>query len=240
MSSRRRMLKRGRWRLMKLCSASSASASVAVTRVSMRSIARGQAGVAAGEVGGDPFADRARLADVEQLAVAVVEEVDAGLSRAATGAARRSARRASGLLVFCRLRSSDPKGRLPATQPNPTPDRESEMTSQTVSPPELNTLQIEIDGEIGTLTLEPARRLQRDEPGDDRRADRRLRLARRPGAAARADRDRRRQGLLRRRRRHLVPQRGRRRGDRPARRASAAAPRSCTRRSSTCAASPTR
>jgi 2-(1,2-epoxy-1,2-dihydrophenyl)acetyl-CoA isomerase len=30
---------------------------------------------------------------------------------------------------------------------------ESEMTSQTLSPPELNTLQIEIDGEIGTLTL---------------------------------------------------------------------------------------
>ena len=27
------------------------------------------------------------------------------------------------------------------------------MTSQTLSPPELNTLQIEIDGEIGTLTL---------------------------------------------------------------------------------------
>ncbi len=32
------MLKRGRWRLMKLCSASSASASLAVTRVSIRSI----------------------------------------------------------------------------------------------------------------------------------------------------------------------------------------------------------
>jgi hypothetical protein len=31
------MLKRGRWRLMKLCSARSASASVAVTSVSMRS-----------------------------------------------------------------------------------------------------------------------------------------------------------------------------------------------------------
>ena len=28
------------------------------------------------------------------------------------------------------------------------------MTSQTLSPPELNTLQIEIDGEIGTLTLD--------------------------------------------------------------------------------------
>ena len=31
------MLKRGRWRLMKLCSASSASASVAVTRTSIES-----------------------------------------------------------------------------------------------------------------------------------------------------------------------------------------------------------
>jgi 2-(1,2-epoxy-1,2-dihydrophenyl)acetyl-CoA isomerase len=31
---------------------------------------------------------------------------------------------------------------------------ESEMTSETLSPPELNTLKIEIDGEIGTLTLD--------------------------------------------------------------------------------------
>jgi enoyl-CoA hydratase/carnithine racemase len=31
---------------------------------------------------------------------------------------------------------------------------ESEMTSQTLSPPELKTLRIEIDGEIGTLTLD--------------------------------------------------------------------------------------
>ncbi len=67
----------------------------------------------------------------------------------------------------------------------------------------------------------PARRLQRDEPGDDRRDDRGLRLARRPGAAAGADRDRRRQGVLRRRRRHLVPQRGRVGGDRPALRRAA-------------------
>jgi 2-(1,2-epoxy-1,2-dihydrophenyl)acetyl-CoA isomerase len=35
------------------------------------------------------------------------------------------------------------------------PDTESEMTSQTLSsPPELNTMRIEIDGEIGTLTLD--------------------------------------------------------------------------------------
>jgi 2-(1,2-epoxy-1,2-dihydrophenyl)acetyl-CoA isomerase len=31
---------------------------------------------------------------------------------------------------------------------------ESEMTSQTLSPPELNTLRIEIDGDVGTLTLD--------------------------------------------------------------------------------------
>ena len=40
--------------------------------------ARDEAGLAAGEVGGDALADRACLADVEQLVVAVVEEVDAG------------------------------------------------------------------------------------------------------------------------------------------------------------------
>src|SRR5215813_8807098 len=35
------------------------------------------------------------------------------------------------------------------------PDTESEMTTETLSsPPELNTLRIEIDGEIGTLTLD--------------------------------------------------------------------------------------
>ncbi len=38
----------------------------------------GEAGLAAGEVRGDPFADRARLADVEELPVGAVEEVDAG------------------------------------------------------------------------------------------------------------------------------------------------------------------
>ena len=77
-------------------------------------------------------------------------------------------------------------------------------------------MRIEIDGEIGTLTLDRPRRLQRDEPGDDRRDDDRLRLARRPGPAAGADRDRRRQGLLLRRRRQLVQRGSRVGGDRPA------------------------
>jgi hypothetical protein len=85
--------------------------------------ARGEAGVAAGEVGGDALADRARLADVEQLAVAVVEEIDAGLvgQRFALlgdplGAAQR-------LLparfppAFVQLT----KGRLLATRPNRKP-----------------------------------------------------------------------------------------------------------------------
>ena len=40
--------------------------------------ARGEARLPAGEVRGDPLADRARLADVDDLALAVVEEVDAG------------------------------------------------------------------------------------------------------------------------------------------------------------------
>jgi len=39
--------------------------------------ARGEPGVAAGEVRGDPLANRARLADVERLAVSGVEELDA-------------------------------------------------------------------------------------------------------------------------------------------------------------------
>ena len=69
----------------------------------MRSIREVQAGVAAGEVRGDPFADRARLADVEQLAVAVVEEVDAGLVGQRTCAAARSARRGSALVRRCPL-----------------------------------------------------------------------------------------------------------------------------------------
>ena len=39
---------------------------------------RGEPRLAAGEVRGDAFADRACLADVEQLVVVLVEEIDAG------------------------------------------------------------------------------------------------------------------------------------------------------------------
>src|SRR5665811_2197868 len=84
--------------------------------------ARGQAGLAAGEVRGDPFADRARFAHVEQLFALAVEEVDA--------------RRVGQLAVSIGLDHTT-KGRVPAMQP-----------------PELQTLRIEVDGEIGTMTLD--------------------------------------------------------------------------------------
>ena len=111
---------------------------------------RGEAGLAAGEVRGDPLADRARLADVEQLAARVVEEVDAGRRRAARGAAAPSAPREGSRVAFAHR----PKGRLLASRPTSTPETESEMTTETLNPPELNTLRIEVDGEIGTLTLD--------------------------------------------------------------------------------------
>src|SRR4029077_8063330 len=88
------MFSRGLYCLMKFCSTSSASASVWTTSASMWSIipsrsrpARG-AGVAEGggarlgarvaEVGGDPLADRDRLADVDHLPARVAEHVHAG------------------------------------------------------------------------------------------------------------------------------------------------------------------
>ena len=79
------------------------------------------------------------------------------------------------------------------------------MSTQTLSPPELKTLELEIDGEIGTLTLNRPDAFNAMSPRDDPRDDRRLRLAGRPLAAAGPDRHRRRQGLLRRRRRQLLP-----------------------------------
>ena len=71
---------------------------------------------AGGEVVGDAFADRARLADVEQLAVAAVEEVDAGRvgQRAALVGDPLGPCRAA---VFPRF-AHRPKGRLLATRPN--------------------------------------------------------------------------------------------------------------------------
>ena len=114
------------------------------------------------------------------------------------------------------------------------------MSSQTLSPPELNTMQIEIDGEIGTLTLNRPDAFNAMSPemiGEltvafawlaDRAPLRALIVT---GAGKR---------LLRRRRRHLVPQRRRGRGDRPALRGAARRRGRCTRRSSTCGGSPTR
>ncbi len=68
--------------------------------------AAGETALAAGEVGGDALADRASLADVEDLAVATVEEVDAG--RVGNGAALLrdplGAREAAAVVVFGHLR----------------------------------------------------------------------------------------------------------------------------------------
>ena len=106
---------------MKLCSASSASASVAVTRVLDAVDAGGHARAAGGEVVGDAFADRARLADVEQLAVAAVEEVDAGrVGQRAALVAIRSARVGPPFIPL----GHRPKGRLLATRPNGCQDGE--------------------------------------------------------------------------------------------------------------------
>jgi hypothetical protein len=82
----------------------------------------GQARAAPGEVVGDAFADRARLADVEQLAAAPVEEVDPGRvgQRAALVGNPLGPRRAA---VFP-CSAHPPKGRLLATQPNGRPDGE--------------------------------------------------------------------------------------------------------------------
>jgi hypothetical protein len=50
--------------------------------------ATGQPRLAAGVVGADPFADRARLADVEQLVILPIEEVDPRLVRQRLALAR--------------------------------------------------------------------------------------------------------------------------------------------------------
>ena len=88
MSSRRRMLKRGLYCLMKLCSASSASASVANDdaldvldggdHLRVPGAARH---LRLGEVRGDALADRLRLADVDHAPRRVAEQVDARLVR---------------------------------------------------------------------------------------------------------------------------------------------------------------
>jgi hypothetical protein len=81
LSSRSRMLKRGWYCLMKFCSASSASASLPtsteVDRLGHLDHLHLAAGHAVGEVAGDPAADRLGLADVDDLARAVLEQVDA-------------------------------------------------------------------------------------------------------------------------------------------------------------------
>ena len=97
LSSRSRMLKRGLYCLMKFCSVSSASASVATTSVLDVVDLVGQRRRAVqrrvGEVARDALADRLRLADVDDAAAGVAEQVDAGLSPGGRGAAPRAAPR---------------------------------------------------------------------------------------------------------------------------------------------------
>ena len=116
------------------------------------------------------------------------------------------------------------------------------MSTATIpSPPELTTLSIEIEGEIGTLTLNRPESLNAMSPelifeltvASGWLADQApLRGLVVTGAGERA--------FSVRRRRELVQERRRRPGARPVRRTSGAAPRCCTRRSSTSAASPIR
>ena len=115
------------------------------------------------------------------------------------------------------------------------------MTTATVpSPPELKTLRLEIDGEIGTLTLDRPDVLNAMSPELIGELVTAAAVARRPRAAAGADRHRGRARLLGRRRRQLVQARARgvRAPTCPPR--SAAAPTSSTRRSSTSGGSPIR
>ncbi len=62
--------------------------------------------------------------------------------------------------------------------------------AETLTPPELNTLSIDVDGEIGTLTLNRPKVLNAMSPESDRGAGHRRRMAGRPGPSARPDRDR--------------------------------------------------
>ena len=82
----------------------------------------GQARLAAAEVRGDPFFDRARLADVEQLVVLPVEEVDArlvGQLAALLGDPFGAGQGAVAVLV-----AHKSKGRVPSSPPNDARDRE--------------------------------------------------------------------------------------------------------------------
>ena len=63
-------------------------------------------------------------------------------------------------------------------------------TTQTTSPPELATMRIEVEGNIGTLTLDRPDALNAMSPEMIGEMTDRLRVARRPRAAARPDRHR--------------------------------------------------
>ena len=82
-----------------------------------------------------------------------------------------------------------------------TDDETAETATPPLSsdPPELKTLQIEVDGRIGTLTLNRPDALNAISPDADRRAHCRCRVARRPRTDPRADHHRRGAGVLLRR-----------------------------------------
>ena len=97
LSSRSRTLNGGRWRLTRLCSTCSASASLPVT-ITSRSAIRSRSPrvvgpvlvAAALEVAAHARPQRLRLADVEDLARAVAKQVDAGLGREPASAGPRA------------------------------------------------------------------------------------------------------------------------------------------------------
>ena len=173
---------------------------------------------AAREVAGDALADRARLADVDDPPLAVGEHVDAGrvgqvLALLGDAPSRRRCRPASGHTAptvgrrVIDSRPAAPNGRGPDERSR-SPDPSSR---------ELKTMRLEVDGDVGTLTLDRPDELNAMSPemiGELAMiapwlADR--------APIPRARRHRRRPRLLRRRRRHLVPARARRPRRRPRR-----------------------
>ena len=78
------------------------------------------------------------------------------------------------------------------------------MSTATASPPELSTIEIDVDGEIGTMTLNRPDVLNAMNPEMIGELVVAASLAGRPGAPARPDRHRERPRVLGRRRRHLV------------------------------------
>ena len=191
--------------------------------------ARAEPAALAREVRGDALADRVRLAHVERRRPRGRGRRRRPGRRAGPGAARSSlgslSSASSAIVAKGRLR------RRPSEQPM-TDDKPQSSTARAEDPRD----QRRRRGRHADA--EPARRDERDEPGDDLRAHRRRRLARRPGAVPGADRDRRGPRLLAPAATSTGSRRASRTPSTTCPRTCAAAPRCCTRRSSTSAASP--